>query len=308
MRDVDTFLAQQRADIEKQRPAYQTRAVPKRLETEDGVPKRLWKELANSKKGQIRGPQRRQYNGPRNEPPKTVLRRDPNTVSLSQILKNSTNNGAIIGLKYVVENIYEHPDGSVTYSYSCSLCKENKLTAEDLVNHVMSNQHRKAYITDNNLEEVEENQLAKRAEAINAVHGRGTWTVKKDLAPGLRTIDKSHLLKKVSKKDKEKEIEIETVDITNEQEDENPRLFVLKQIDLILDAEDLNIANDVEAGVIESIIQKMQRAMDEYNRKFGLIGVPGEGGVGDHSGPMDDSILNQEMNKSDDNGVTEAST
>src|SRR5438128_2199763 len=102
MRDVDTSLAQHR-------PAYQTGAVPKRLETEDGVPKRLWKELANSKKGQIRGPQR-QYKGPRNEPPKTVLRRDPNTVSLSQKLKNSTNNEAIIGLKYVVENIYEHPD------------------------------------------------------------------------------------------------------------------------------------------------------------------------------------------------------
>ena len=270
-RDLDSFLAQQRAAATPQRPVYQT-GTRRPFTGRESVADTSSGNKVTQKSPVKMTPERKDLQ------PK-ILKRDPNQITLAQKLKS--NDDAIIGLKHVEEVITEHADGTKTYCYECELCNLKDMHSEKLLSHVVSNAHRKAYIKKYNLEEVDDKQLEKRTEAINAVHGRGEWSVRTVEASGLRTFDKSHLFVKKSKPSKN----VEMIDISQDKrdalkdgdvvveeliidDDENPRLFVFKQIDALMDA-DFCITNEEEASVLDSLVQKMDGALAEYARKFG---------------------------------------
>ena len=225
--------------------------------------------------------------------PKKVLKRpaaNSNEMSLTDYLKQMGSDEPIIGLKHVKEFV---DDQKKTFRYECTMCTE-KGSAAKMGEHVTSKMHRKNYIKEHNLEEVPDKDLSKRAAAIEMVHGRGEWSVEKEEPKGLVTIDKSHLVKKIKKtKDvdmldltadddktdasglKKDDVIVDELIITDEDEEveANPKFFVLKQIDKLLDDE-FAIASETEAMVVDSIIRKMDRALalfvDMANNEAGV--------------------------------------
>ena len=217
--------------------------------------------------------------------PKKVLKRPaaakaPNQQSLSDYLKQIGSDEPVIGLKHVTE----YPSANGTFSYTCEMCKFTG-NASKVGDHITSNAHRRNYIAEHKLEEVADKDLAKRAAAIETVHGRGEWSVSKE-ALGFVKQDKSKFFKKVKKTNdvdmqdltgdddvsasglKKGDVVIDEFTIEDDDPNEpdpetNPKFFVLKQIDKLLD-DDFSIANEIEAMVVDSIIRKMDRSLAQF--------------------------------------------
>jgi hypothetical protein len=275
-------------------PVYETRAGYRNFDRFDDRPQQR-SDSGPRTRGQKQQPQQQQQQQQKrmvlrssnnkdlkDTTPKKVLKRPakaPNQQSLSDQLKQMGSDEPVIGLKYVTE----FPNSSAgTFSYKCDLCDVSG-NASKMAEHITSKVHRRNYITDNKLEEVADKDLEKRAAAIETVHGRGEWSVAKE-EPGFQRIDKSQFFKKVKKGNDvdmadvseaknssgltKGDVVVDELVIGDDDDDEpdpesNPKFFVLKQIDKLLD-EDFVISNESEAMVVDSIIRKMDRSLAQF--------------------------------------------
>jgi len=237
--------------------------------------RQLWNELREQRQKNRAQKKETQSGGP-----KQILKKQQipeNEQTLTQHLKIIALDQPIIGLKHVVETILEHGEGrKATYQYDCELCGIKKATAGKLASHLVTKEHRRNYIKHHKLEEVDDKQLEKRAEAIQSVHGRGEWTVKKEAGEFIR-LDKSAFLKKASKGGdvemtdvsektgglKEGDVVVEELVIDDDEDEVNPKLFVLQAVEKLLD-ENYKIDDDDEAAVVDQIIQKLDQALAEF--------------------------------------------
>lgn len=215
--------------------------------------------------------------------PKKVLKRPatgakaPNQQSLSDELKRMGSDEPVIGLKHVTEI-----PSNGSFSYKCDLCAVSG-NASKMADHITSKVHRRNYIKEHKLEEVADKDLEKRAAAIETVHGRGEWSVAKE-EPGFQRLDKSQFFKKVKKTHDvdmadvseaksssglaKGDVVVDELVIGDDDDDDadpesNPKFFVLKQIDKLLD-DDFVINNESEAMVVDSIIRKMDRSLAHF--------------------------------------------
>ena len=205
---------------------------------------------------------------------------------LENLLKLSGNKEAIIGLKYIVETAFEENGATQSYSYKCTLCGKDKCTPPAILQHVISNDHRRNYIKELKLEAVEDRDLAKRAGAIEAVHGRGKWETVTD-CKGLKKFDKSAFFVKRKKGGNAAGGDVEMVDVEKGNKDPqlrdgdvvideltaaqvaeeaiDPKNFVLNCFDQLL-SKDFKVESDEEATLVDSIIQKLDAALFGYSK------------------------------------------
>ena len=204
------------------------------------------------------------------------------TPTLESLMKLDSNKDAFVGLKYITEMITEIDGQRTTYTYKCSLCSKNNCSPTEMFQHIISKDHRRNYIKDNALEDVDDKDLPKRAAAIEKVHGRGKWKVVHE-TKGLKRFDKSAFVTKKKKTGKAGG-DIEVVDVkdpdlqdgdivvdelTAAQVNEdipNPKFVVLQYFDQLL-AKDFSIETDTEAMVVDSIIHKLDAALFTYSKK-----------------------------------------
>jgi len=195
------------------------------------------------------------------------------------------NNEPIIGLKHVTEIITEANDKR-SYIYKCDLCATQG-QASKMVGHVVTAEHRKNYIKKYNLEEVPDKELSKRAAAIELVHGRGEWIVKKEVK-GFQKMDKSAFLAKPKKRAAGADVEMADLDEapkkknllrpgevvveelqlvdSDDEEEGDPKFYVLQCFDELLE-KDFSIKTDIEAMMVDSIIKKLDKALFDFVNK-----------------------------------------
>lgn len=242
-------------------------------------------------------------------PPPKVFITNAKTLAL-QIKRLEGCNEPIIGLKFVTEFLTEYDDGQSVHYYRCNLCEVSG-DAPNIIKHIIDYPHRTKYIDHFKLEPANDKKdIARRAAAIETVHGRGQWIVEKEkkvFVPAEATKKRPHVavapkpstsaaaqdveMTDVEKKkpkvepstpktvaDDLREGEI-VIDEAISEDAPDAKLFVLTHLNGLV-SKDFRVRSETELAIVDSIITHMRKAVVLYQKRRNMeeAGVPFDDG------------------------------